>query len=210
MAKKIRVSLNLTKPHLELANDAIAVFEGLKENPAFPNPPIALDVFKAAIDAYMTAISNAADGSKKAIVERNKLQEAVARMMRQLGHWVEANCEQDLSNLRSSGFQAASMSRVPTAPLTQPVIRKVQNGPVSGQIVLQISPLSRARSYELRFAANGSDGRPGPWTLLPPYPNSRNISVTGLTPGAGYLFQVRAFGQAGLTDWSDSASRIAI
>ena len=42
------------------------------------------------------------------MVERNKLKEDVAKMMRQLGHWVEANCQEDLAILRSSGFQAAS------------------------------------------------------------------------------------------------------
>lgn len=120
----------------------------------------------------------------------NKLKEDVAKMMRQLGHWVEANCQEDLGILRSSGFQAASTTRVAQGPLSQPVILKAQNGSISGQIVLQVSPLPRARSYELRYATNGADGKPGAWTMLPP--SSRNISVTGLTPGVSYLFQVRA------------------
>lgn len=209
MSQKIRVRINISKSHLEFANGAVAVYEGLKENPAFPNPPVALDAFKTAIDAYISSISSAADGSRKAMVERNKLKEDVAKMMRQLGHWVEAKCEQDLGILRSSGFQAASTIRVPQGPLPQPVILKTQNGAVSGQIVLQVTPLPRARTYELRYATNGS-GKPESWTVLPPYTSSRNMSVTGLTPGASYLFQVRAFGKAGLTDWSDAASRIAV
>ena len=211
MPQKIRVRINSTKPHLEFANDAVTVYEGLKENPAFPsNPPVALDAFKAAIDAYVSSISSATDGSRKAMVERDKLKEEVAGIMRQLGHWVEANCRQDLGILRSSGFQAASISRASQGPLPQPVILKTQNGAVSGQIVLQVTPLPRARSYELRYATNGADGKPGPWTIVPPYASSRNISINGLTPGASYLFQVRAFGKAGLTDWSDAASRIAV
>src|SRR5439155_2304285 len=212
MAQKIRVKINTgKKSHLEVANDAVTVYKGLKDNPAFPpNPPVGLDVFKTTIDAYISSISSAADGSRKAMVERNKLKEDVAKMMRQLGHWVEANCQQDLGMLESSGFQAASTTRAPQGPLPQPVILKTQNGSVSGQIVLQVTPLPRARSYELRYAANGGDGKPGPWTMVPPYASSRNMSVTGLTPGAPYLFQDRAFGKAGLTDWSDAASRIAV
>ena len=33
-------------------------------------------------------------------------------------------------------------------------------------------------------------------------------SVTGLTPGTIYAFQVRAMGRLGYTDWSDSATRM--
>ena len=50
----------------------------------------------------------------------------------------------------------------------------------------------------------GCETEVGPWMLLPPFASSRNMSVSGLAPGTSYLFQIRAFGEAGLTDWSDS------
>ena len=76
----IKVMLNTSKPHLEFANDAVAVYDGLKDNTAFPaNPPVALDVFKTAIDVYTSVISSSADGSRKAMVERNKLKDTLAK-----------------------------------------------------------------------------------------------------------------------------------
>ena len=33
-----RIRVNISKPHLEFANDAVTVYEGLKENPAFRGP----------------------------------------------------------------------------------------------------------------------------------------------------------------------------
>jgi len=209
MAQRIRVSLNFSKPHLEFAHDAMTVYDGLKDNVAFPDPPIPLPTFKAGIDVYLSAMSAAADGSRKAIVERNKLKGDLEKMMRQLGHWVEAHSEQDLGILKSSGFHANSMTKTSAGPLAQPVILKVLNGTVSREILLQVTPLFRARSYEVRYAAKDVEGKPGDWVVLPPYPSSR-IAVSGLTPGTAYVFQVRAFGIAGLTDWSDTASRIAV
>ena len=210
MAQKINVSLNFTKPHLEIAKDAVTVYEGLKDNPNFPNLPVPLDAFTAMIDAYITAIANAADASKKAIVERNKLKESLIAMERKLGHWVEANCQQDLGIFKSSGFQAASTVRVPQGPLPRPVILKTDSGTTSGEILAQITALPKARSYELRYTAIGADGKPGAWTLVPPYAKSRNMSVTGLTPGTAYTFQARALGRLGYTDWSDAANRISV
>ncbi len=210
---KVRVMLNMTKPPLELANDGVAVYEGLKDHPDFKHPPVPLDDFKNTLDEFTTSIYTAADGGKKAIIERNKLRDEVVKMMRKLGHWVEANCDQDVAKLRSTGFLPAYTNRPGRAsqvPLPQPIIRKLQNGPATGQIRVSVSPLQGARNYELRYAVNDNEGRPGAWTVLPPYQNSRNISVNGLTPGNAYLFQIRAFGNGKLTDWSDSATRIAI
>jgi hypothetical protein len=209
MAARIRVSLNFNKPHLEFAHDAMTVYEGLKDNAAFPKPPISIDVLKEAIDAYLSAMSAAADGGRKAIVERNKLKDELETMLRQLGHWVEANCGQDLGILKSSGFQAAATTKVASVPLAQPVIMKVQNGTLSGEIMLQVKPLERVRTYEVRYATKDAEGKVGDWVGLPPYTTSR-MAVSGLSPGATYLFQVRAFGKRGLTDWSDTASRIAV
>lgn len=211
MSQKIRVRINISKPHLEFANDAVTVYAGLKDNPRFPaNPPVALDVFNTKIDAYRSAIASAEDGSRRAMTERNKLKDELATMMRHLGHWVEANCGQDPATFASSGFPSVSAPRVSQGPLAAPVILKTQNGTVSGQINLQITPLPGARNYEVQYAPIGADGTTGAWTKLPPFASSRGISVTGLTPGATYLFQVRAFSKAGLTDWSDAVSRIAV
>ena len=38
----------------------------------------------------------------------------------------------------------------------------------------------------------------------------RAITVTGLTPGTTYAFQMRALGRLGYTDWSDSVTRMSM
>ena len=173
-------------------------------------PPVDPAVLKATVEAYASAIATAIDGGKKAIVARNKQREVVVKMLRQLGHWVEANCKDDLSILKSSGFQPHSMTRTPVAPLQgPPSIDKVVNGPNSGQVLIRVKPRPNALSYILRYAAvAGADGKPA-WVELTPFTNTRSVTVNGLTPGTTYAFQVRALGRAGYTNWSDSVTRIS-
>src|SRR5713101_5357352 len=144
MIPKIHVSLNFNKPDTQIAADALGYYDGLKDNPAFVNPPIPLDVFKAAIDTYASTIAHAADGSKKVIIERKKQRAALIKMVRQLGHWVEANCKEDLGIFKSSGFPAVSATRTPAQPLPLPIILRVDSGKVPGEIVIRVKPIPRA------------------------------------------------------------------
>ena len=204
-AHRIQFSLDTGKSHPEFAHDALAVYEGLRENAAYPNPPIAVEDVKSTIDAYFSA----SDGSRKAIAERNRLQSDLAQKLRLLGAWVEANCKQDISTFLSSGFKPASLTRVPAGALPQPQVLKALQGGVSGEMELQATAVG-ARHYEARYAEADVDGRPGQWTVVGPFMNSR-MSITGLKSGTSYAFQVRAFGGSGsTTNWSDSAVRIAV
>jgi hypothetical protein len=210
MTTKIRLSLSIHKPDTEIAKNAVAAYDGLKDNPNFVNPPVPLDVFKAAIDDYASKIAAASDGGRQAIIDRNKQRETVHKMMYQLGHWVVATCKDDPGIFQSSGFHARSTTRTPPEPLPQPAIERLETGEVSGQIWVKPRVIPRAIHYEVRYASIGADGKPGSWAYLPPFTSSRSFPVTGLTPGTTYGFQVRAFGRLGYTDWSDSANRMSI
>jgi len=68
MTNTIRLLLSIHKPDTEIAKDAVAAYDGLKDNPNFVNPPVPLDVFKAAIDDYASKIAAADDGGRQAII----------------------------------------------------------------------------------------------------------------------------------------------
>src|SRR5437016_2559123 len=111
---KAKTQLNIIKPQLEVTEMADgdllarlnAIYDGLSNNPAFPNPPIDMPGFKAAIDAYTAAATAALDGGKNAIAERNKRRADAIVMMRLLGHYVEVACKGDTKAFVSSGFVA--------------------------------------------------------------------------------------------------------
>jgi hypothetical protein len=58
-------------------------------------------------------------------------------------------------------------------------------------------------------AAVGAGNAPGPWQAAGLFTDSRSVSITGLTPGTTYVFQVRAVGgSTGYSDWSNPVSRM--
>ena len=116
-----KTKLNIIKPALGLTQmrdvDLLArlnaVHEAMLNNPAYPNPPVDMAGFKAAIDACTAASAAALDGCKSAITERDKRRSAAVIMVRLLGHYVEVACKGDPNTFVSSGFVAAPARRTP-------------------------------------------------------------------------------------------------
>ena len=193
----------------EVASNALAAHDGVKAHPElFPNPPD-LDAFMASIQTFEGSIAAAQDGGKKAVSEKNKARAATIKLMRQLGHYVEANCKDDITIVNASGYKVAAKVKAPAQPVDQGVIDHVVSGPLPGEIVLKGKSLPRARSYVVRYAPLGADGKPGTWTEIA-LTNPRKISVTGLTSGTTYAFQIKALGVLGFGDWSNVATRMSL
>jgi len=179
----------------------------LTGNTNYPNPPVDLTVFKTALDTYSLDITASADGSKKAIAVKKKQAKLVVHMLRQYATYVEANTNGDMAVFTTSGFQAAPTTRPPAAPIAQPVISKIDQG-TSGQLLVSIPAISGAHAYNLRYATL-TGGVPGPWTVLLFSKVKPPVSVTSLTPGTTYAFQVQALGSLGTTAWSDSITKMS-
>ena len=203
---KAAVSFTKTTP-ADILSRANAVYAGLQGNPAYPNPPIDLSVLKAAIDGYSSCIAEALDGGKKAIAQRNHQGAAVIKMLRQLGHFVEASCRDDMTIFRSSGFEAVSTSRAAVQRLSK-TVRKIGPGDNTGQLRVSIAAVPSAFSYELRWAPAGDGKMPDAWTSRPLASTRPPALIESLTPGTAYFFQVRAVTASGYTDWSDPVTRI--
>jgi Fibronectin type III domain len=185
-----------------------AVYTGTNGNAAYPNPPIDMTAFKADIDAYSALITQALDGSKKVISEKKKKRQALAKSYRLLGRYVEIMCKNDMPTFLSSGFQAASTTRTPAQPLPPASILKVDHGN-SGELLVTMKSLPRARSYDVRYApVPAGGGTPATWTTETFASAKIAVPINGLTPGTNYAFQVRAFGKLGYTDWSESFTRV--
>ena len=205
--KKIRAILGFqgtSDPELlKLLN---AVHDSMTNNPAYPNPPVAMADFKTAIDSFSTLITDAADGGKKSVSAKAKQRREVIKLVAQLGHYVEAACNDDMAIFTSSGFTAASNTKAPPQPLTQAVINFVDRGPNTGQIVVKPDTQKGAVSYEVRSTAVPAAGGTPTWANV--VQTSPKFTITGLTPGTAYQFQVRALGRLGYSDWSEPVTFI--
>ena len=177
--------------------------DGMNGNPAFPTPPVDMPTFKSGIDSLTVLVSEAEDGGKKAISAKNKQRELMIKQYTLLGHYVEATCNDDPATFNTGGFVAAPIGRVPPQPLPPASIDWIDRGPVAGDVVVKVKSLPKAISYDLHYGVVTNPGTlPASWTTLN-LPGSKKVTISNLTPGTNYAFQVRALGRLGYTDWSD-------
>ena len=209
--KMIKALLDFSKMVPEqLLAFGYTVLKNLTGNVNFPTVPVDLSIFEAGLDAYSVLIGEAKDGSKKAILARNNQGEDVIRMLRSLALYVGLNCKDDMNIFLTSGFQPRSSTRTPAQPLTQPIVLNVDQG-IAGQLLISITPVQKAKTYELRYGSVGAGGAtPATWSTQTVSNTKTAAPINGLTPGTMYAIQVRAYGSLGYTEWSDSATRMCI
>jgi hypothetical protein len=190
---------------VEVVSRGTVVQTNMTGNSYFPFPPVDLAVLKAAIESLVALMAAAADGSKKVIAEKNEQREAVIRMLRMLGRYVEVTSKNDMSIFQTSGFEPASSTKVQSPPLSE-TIRRIEHGANSGQLVVWLKAFPQAYSYEFRYAALDKDGLPQTWTVQVVATVRPASILKELTPGRVYAFQARWLGKTGHTDWSDSVT----
>jgi hypothetical protein len=183
-------------------------YAGLLNNTSFPNPPVPLPTFRQELDSFSALIVDAEDGGKKSITAKNKQRAAVIKSYVQLGHYVEAACNDDLATFTTSGFTAASTTRTATQPLAPQTFDSIDRGPNGGQAAVKVKRQIGAITYFVQYALVGAGGVLGPWTTVT-LTNSKKMTISGLTPAGTYQFQVRALGKLGYTDWSPSMTFIS-
>ena len=182
----------------------MAAYNGVLNNPAYPNPPVALPTFKAGIDQYSALIVDAEDGGKKAITALNKQRVEVIKMYTLLGHYVETACNDDLATFTTSGFiHAAPKTKTPPQPLTEAKFSSIDRGPNSGDAVVKPENQTGAIVFDVRYALEGPGGVLGPWTTITTV-RPKKVIISGLTLAGIYQFQIRALGVLGYTDWLDT------
>ena len=187
-----------------------AIHDKMHGNTAFPNPPVDMAAFMTAITTFAASAVVTLDGSKQAIAIMKKQHEGLVKMAELLGHYVEATCNNDPVTFTSSGFAMRSTTRVPPQPLAQPTIVRVDQGKTGELLVILIAVL-KARTYEIHYAPVGTGGTlPTTLASITIASAKKPVPVANLTPGTTYVFQVRAFGKLGYTDWSQPVQRMVI
>ena len=188
---------------MDLAKALMASYDGVLNNPAYPNSPFDLASYKVQTDKFSALVIDAEDGGKKATSAKNKQRVAVIKMYTQLGHYVEAACNDDMATFNTSGFaQAAKPVKTPPAPLTEAAFSSIDRGPNSGDVVVLPEKQTSAVAFDVRYALQGAGGALGPWTTVT-IVKSKRVTISGLTMAGVYQFQIRALGVLGYTDWMD-------
>ena len=202
--KKLKALLGFHKTSdPDLLKQLNTVHDGMNGNSAFPTPPVDMTTFKSGIDLFNTLVTDAEDGGKKTVSAKNKQREFMVKQVTLLGHYVEAASNDDLATFKTSGFVPAPISRTPPEPLPAASIEWIDRGPATGQIVVKPKGLPKAISYDLHYGLVANAGTPPATWITLNLPGSKKLTISNLTPGATYAFQIRAMGRLGYTDWSD-------
>ena len=173
--------------------------------PPAPAPPVSQATLQTARDLFTDAIAKADMGGPADTADKNNKRDVLVAMLRQLAGFVQMHHGNDMAKLLASGFEAVSTNRA-QHPLAKPNIRDLLHGG-TGKMILRVGPIANAQNYEPEYALIGPGGVPGPWVSAGLFSNSRSMPIEGLTPGAEYIFRVRAIGgSTGYSDWSDSRS----
>jgi Fibronectin type III domain len=208
---KLNISRNFRRAKSDdLQSRALNVFTGMGVYVnIFTTPPIPLPKLKQDSDSLAASIAAAKVGGPKEIAQRNKDRLTLENDLELLGSYALSVANGDPAVLASSGFiPMPPRIQSEPQPLPTPGAPEIEQG-VTGQFNVFVTPVKGAHNYEVHFAPV-VNGLPGTWTTETLAIARKPLTVTGLTPGTTYAFQVRAFGKAGWTDWSASSTRMAI
>jgi hypothetical protein len=208
--KKIRARLGLQKlADGDVGQLLVNSLNGLTTNAAiFSKTPIDLAIYKDAINDFLAAVPVALDGSRTAIARKKKLRDRAIRMYEELAHYVESNCNDDMTTFLLSGFQPTAKAAAGQS-LAETSITSAVHGSLPGQMKIRFKRVPRAAGYDVRFGAvPAGGGTSTTWTEQKSTKTS--VIIENLTPGTTYALQVRAFGAAGSTNWSDAVIRMAV
>jgi hypothetical protein len=177
----------------------------------FPAPPVSIETLRSMVDNLDALVTEAFDGSRKVIAQRNKQRDIVVRMLERDAHYVEDNCDDDIANFLISGFRPRATTKNSPQPLLPAKIKSITYGN-TGETEIALEWQGKAvLHYEVRVGAVGPGGTsPATWTMEPVTKGQRrSFKIGNLTPGTIYAFQARALGPLGYTEWTDSTTKMA-
>lgn len=191
-------------PDMDVVTALLAAYNGVLNNPAYPTSPIDLAAFKAGIDKFSALIVDAEDGGKKAMTAKDEQRGVVIKLYTQLGHYVEAACNDNMATFTTSGFTAVvKQPKTAPVPLTEAAFSFLDRGSNSGDVVVKPANQTGAIAFDVHYALVGAGGALGPWTTVT-ITMPKKVTISGLTMGGIYQFQIRALGKLGYTDWMDT------
>lgn len=183
-----------------------AVLQWMTDNPNYPTPTPPLATLKTAFDTYKVATADAAQGGTENTAIRNARRDELVSLLRQLASYVSATANGNMEKLRSSGFPVQKPTRAPIGPLPAPFPPTVTHGPVSGSLDAVSSPVYGATSYNWSLALESAPDV----DVQTAQTTGARTQFTGLTPGKIYVICLNAVGAAGVSDWSDYGTLMAV
>lgn len=206
MIVKPSVSFLNSDSDSQLIVDTNTIITSLTGNASYPTPTPTLAAITTALDAFSTALADAAGGGVTLTATKNDKRDDLTNLLRELASYVQVACKGDLTVLLTSGFPIQKPQRNPIGVLPAPVNVAISLGARSGELDAAMPPVFGAAIYNWKLMAANA-----PTVVLQTaQTTSASNSFAGLTPGTVYVAQVNAVGSAGPSDWSEPVSQMVV
>jgi len=190
----IRVALNFaTFTNDQFNSLLILLLVCLKNNPLFPNLPIAYTALAALVTDYQARLAAAKVGGKIDTAAFNEAHDAAIAALRQIAGYITSLGLTNASDVLSSGFDIILPGKNPSVPLTQPQF--TLDNTVPGQLGIYLQAVPNAKAYHVQYCTGT-----GPWIDLGIFPNTKNLALPNTTAGTTYSARIEAIG--GSTQYS--------
>jgi len=190
----IRVALTFaTFTNDQLNSMLILLLVCLKNNPLFPNLPIAYTALEALVTDYQAKLAATAVGGQIDTAAFQEARDAVVAALRQIAGYITSLGLTNASDVLSSGFDIILPGKNPSVPLTQPQF--TLDNTVPGQLGINLQAVSNAKSYHVQYATGT-----GAMVDLGIFPNTKNLAIPNTTAGTTYSARIQAIG--GSTQYS--------
>lgn len=182
------------------------VLAGLTGNPRFPNPLPTMAALLAALNAFTTALADAANGGTDLTLIKNDKRAELVGLMTQLAAYLTITADGDLTALVSSKFPFQKPVKTKVGQVAIPDAPVAKQGGKSGQLDASVAPVYGASSYNWALAlASAPDVAVQTAQTI-----GGRTTFAGLSAGEDYSVTVNAVGTAGTSDWSDASTLIVI
>lgn len=192
-------SLRLPKVVAQLITYATGIVTGMSNNPAFPNPVVALATVTSAITALSTAETAALTRLKGTAATRDEKRAALVSLLEQLRAYVQAQADASPEN-GASIIQSAGMA-VRKVATHGPRTFTAKAGAVSGSVKLYAQSVGQRGAYMWEYSTDG-----GKTWIATPVTLQAKTTLSGLTPGATVQFRYQPVSKTGEGDWSQTIS----
>jgi hypothetical protein len=169
----------------------------------FVNPPVAMAVFKDAIDALQAAQSAMSQGGQDRKAIRDAALAVIDPIIEELKNYVNDLAKGDMIILTRSAFPL-NKERVPSGLTPKMVILSVVPGPVAGSLTVDCAAIKGVKQYYLSYAIADENGFPTQWSQELLY-SRKKMELGGLPPRTLVWIRTRALAGQSLGAWSDPA-----
>ena len=202
MVKILLKHLTLSQTNLTLHTELI--HQKMNNNPTYVDLQPLVTALRPLIDAYSSALLNAADGGKDRTKAKNKAKDELNKLMTKLAKTMEINANDQAEGegddfATNAGFQIQEATTKKKATVIEvPSNFNVVNDTKKGVITLTWERVEGAVTYafeELEDNGSWKNGR---------YCNQTSMTLSGFTLGAKKTFRIKAIGPDTKTsEWSE-------